>query len=65
MLSWHYGYFASVKGYKDCGRTLDSDGDYINQSVWIKKMIKKSYTKIESQINVTSQNIWLTTLYCQ
>ena len=60
----HYGYFASVKGYKDCAVvTLDSDGDYCNQSVWITKNDKKVLHKIRESNKCDLARIYkLTTL---
>ena len=60
----HYAYFASVKKFTDCAVvTLDSDGDYINQSVWISKKDKKILYKIRESNKCDLARIYkLTTL---
>lgn len=43
----HYAYFSYVKKYTDCAVvTLDSQGDFLNQTVWITRKDKKVLHKI-------------------
>lgn len=45
----HYAYFAYIEGFKKCAvLTLDSQGDYLNQTVWVTKDDDKTLYKIAS-----------------
>ena len=60
----HYAYFASVNKYTDCAVvTSDSEGDFINQTVWVTKKDKKVLHKIRQSSKCDLARIYkLTTL---
>ena len=60
----HYAYFGYISGFKKCAvLTLDSQGDYLNQTVWITKNDNKTLYKIASSKHCELARIYkLTTL---